>query len=122
MNGITLYTGHNPHEPPDHVMQVADMVRSLSNKYVPVSLLDKIGINLQNSLKDFCHCCRKRAMAVNLRECSDPPSAWLQAPTNSQSTEWSDINEWHDTHQLEPTDDDHYGFGTDLYDKITARP
>jgi hypothetical protein len=44
MNGITLHNTHNAHKRTDPVKQVADMVRSLSNKYDPVPLLHKIEI------------------------------------------------------------------------------
>ena len=92
VDGITLRAAHYPHSPPDHVMQVAVMVRSLSNKYVPVPSLDENEIDLQASLKDFCHRCRKRAAAVALREHTDPPSSQLQPPPtgDSQSPEASD--------------------------------
>ena len=46
VDGITLRATHNPHEPPDKVKQVVDMVRSLSNKYVPTPSLDEVEINL----------------------------------------------------------------------------
>ncbi len=46
VDGITLRATHNPHEPPDKVKQVVDMVRSLSNKYVPTPSLNKVEINL----------------------------------------------------------------------------
>jgi hypothetical protein len=110
MNGITLHTAHNPHPPPDHVMQVAAMVRSLSNKYVPAPSLDEIEIDLQNSLKDFRYRCRKRATAIALRERSNL----------SPSRRPNDTDEWNETHQPEPIDDDRYGLGTNLYDTISA--
>jgi hypothetical protein len=44
VDGITLRATHNPHEPPDKVKQVVDMVRS--NKYVPTPSLDEVEINL----------------------------------------------------------------------------
>ena len=74
MDGITLHSAHNSHQPPDHVMQAADTVRSLSNKYVPVPSLDKIEMYLQVSLKDFRHHACKCAAAIALRETSDQPS------------------------------------------------
>jgi hypothetical protein len=46
VDSLTLRATHNPHEPPDKVKQVVDMVRSLSNKYVPTLSLDKVKINL----------------------------------------------------------------------------
>jgi hypothetical protein len=46
VNGITLHAGNNGQLPPDHVMQVDSMVRSLLNKYVPAPLLNKVEINL----------------------------------------------------------------------------
>jgi hypothetical protein len=55
MDGITLHSAQNPESPPDHVMQVAGMVRFLSNKYVPTPSLDKIDTDLLLSLKDFRH-------------------------------------------------------------------
>jgi hypothetical protein len=90
-------------------MQVAVMVRSLSNKYVPVPSLDEIEIDLQNSLKDFRYRCRKRAAAVALRERSDPSPANSRARihTDLQSLGRSDdTDEWHEPHQPEPADDD----------------
>jgi len=108
VDGITLRAAHYPHSPPDHVMQVAVMVRSLSNKYVPVPSLDEIEIDLQASLKDFRHRCRKRAAAVALREHTDPPSSQLQTtPTEaSQSTERSDADSWREPVQPDPPLDD----------------
>jgi hypothetical protein len=55
VDGITLHSGHNAKSPPDHVLQVAEMVRFLSNKYIPMPLLNKIETNLLLSLKDFRH-------------------------------------------------------------------
>ncbi len=68
VNGTTFHTGNNAHQPSDHVKQVASMVRGLSNKYIPVPLLDEVEIHLRQSLKDFRHCARKQAAAVNLCE------------------------------------------------------
>jgi hypothetical protein len=68
VNDTTLHTGNNAHQTPDHVKQVASMVRALSNKYIPVPLLEEVKIDLLQSLKDFCHRARKRAAAVNLCE------------------------------------------------------
>ncbi len=59
MDGITLHSTHNAHEPPDHIKLVVELVRDLSNKYVPTPLLNKIEIDLLQSLKDFCHRARK---------------------------------------------------------------
>jgi len=106
-------------------MQVAVMVRSLSNKYVPVPSLDEIEIDLQASLKDFRHRCRKRAAAIALREHTDPPSSQLQTPPMeaSQSTERSDADSWREPVQPDPPlDEDRWGFGTNLYDTISAHP
>ncbi len=41
------------------------MVRALSNKYIPVPLLEEVEINILQSLKDFRHRARKRAAAAN---------------------------------------------------------
>ena len=104
-------------------MQVAVIVRSFSNKYVPVPSLDEIEIDLQNSLKDFRYRCRKRATAVALRECSDPSPANSRARihTDLQSSRRSDdTDKWHEPHQPKPVDDDRYGLGTNLYDTISA--
>jgi hypothetical protein len=46
VDGITLRVTNNPHELPDKVKQVVDMVRSLSNKYVPTPSLDEVEIDL----------------------------------------------------------------------------
>jgi hypothetical protein len=46
VDGITLCATHNPHELPDKVKQVVDMVRSSSSKYVPTPSLDEVEINL----------------------------------------------------------------------------
>jgi hypothetical protein len=66
VDGITLHTANHTHTPPDYVMQVATMVRALSNKYVPVPSLDKVEVNLLLSLRDFCHHARKRTAQVHL--------------------------------------------------------
>ena len=66
VNGTTLHTVNNAHQPPDHIKQVASMVRALSNKYVPVPLLEEVKMDLLQSLKDFRYRARKRAAAVNL--------------------------------------------------------
>jgi hypothetical protein len=55
VDGITLHSAHNPESPPDHVMQIAEMVRFLLNKYVPTSSLDDIETDLLLSLNDFHH-------------------------------------------------------------------
>jgi hypothetical protein len=55
VDSITLRATHTPHEPPDAVKQVVDMVRSLSNKYVPTPSLDEVEIDLLQGLKDFHH-------------------------------------------------------------------
>jgi hypothetical protein len=73
VNGTNLHARNNVQLPPDHIMQVASMVRSLSNKYAPVPLLDKVEIDLLQSLKDFHHRGRKQATAVTLREMNPQP-------------------------------------------------
>jgi hypothetical protein len=88
MGGITLRTAHNAHELPDHVELVIDMVRSLSNKYVPILSLDKIEIDLLHGLKDFCQQARKRAAVIKPNE----------APK-------SNADSWHEAEQ--PDDDNH---------------
>jgi hypothetical protein len=40
--GLTLHSAHILKSLPDHVTQVVEMARSLSNKYVPKPSLDKI--------------------------------------------------------------------------------
>ncbi len=54
-DSTTLNTANYAHTLPDYVTQVATMVRALSNKYVPVPLLDEVEIDLLISLNDFCH-------------------------------------------------------------------
>ncbi len=66
MDGITLRSTHNAHDPPDHIKLVVELVRDLSNRYVPTPLLDKIEIDLLQSLKDFRHRARKQAAKVHL--------------------------------------------------------
>ena len=96
MDGITLHSVHNPKLLPDHIKQVADMVRSLSNKYAPTPSLDKIEIDLLNGLKDFCHCTQKKAATVKLckttsaipmiRASGQPESS--HSPININSDSW----------------------------------
>jgi hypothetical protein len=51
--GITLHSAHNPESLPDHVMQVAEMVRFLLNKYAPTPSLKEIETDFLLTLKDF---------------------------------------------------------------------
>jgi hypothetical protein len=125
VDGITLCATHTPHEPPDAVKQVVDMVRSLSSKYVPTPSLDKVEIDLLQGLKDFYHRVRKRAAAVKLRK------GTVHAPTRCPfgpiqvahpSDDTSDIDSWHEAEEPKELDPDWYGLGSDLYDTISAFP
>jgi hypothetical protein len=123
VDGITLHATHTPHEPPDAVKQVVDMVRSLSNKYVPTPSLDKVEINLLQGLKDFRHWVRKRAAAVKL--CKGMVNAPARCPVGPiqvarPSNDMSDINSWHEAKESKESNPDWYGFGSNLYDTISA--
>ena len=125
VDGSTLRPTHNPHEPPDHVKQVVAMVRSLSNKYVPMPSLDEVKIDIMQGLKDFRQRVRKRAAAVHLREGTvDTPAGRTNHPSQSagSSVGSTDIDSWHEGMQPDDTDLDRYGFGSDLYDAISAIP
>jgi hypothetical protein len=116
MARITLHTAQTAHLPPDHVMQVATMVRALSNKYIPAFTIDKVEIDLLQSLKDFCHCTRKRAGDVRLRKNQPRTTHYLDDSSN--------LNKWHKVEQVEVTKESNecYGLGSSLYDTITAHP
>ena len=122
--GITLRPTHIPHEPPDHVKQVVEMVRSLSNKYVPTPSLNKVEIDLLQGQKDFRHRIRKRAKAIRLREGTvEQPARQPRSPSRAVGTpaDDSDIDSWHEAdHPEEP--EERYGLGSDLYDTISSKP
>ncbi len=120
MNGTTLHARNNARLPSDHIMQVVSMVRSLSNKYVPVPLLEEVEIHLLQSLKDFCHRARKPATAVTLQETNPQPKE-QQMPNLDNSTTSND-NSWHVPPDPDEDKDDQYGFGTHLYDNIYPHP
>jgi hypothetical protein len=125
VEGITLRATHIPPEPPDAVKQVVDMVRSLSNKYVPMPSLDKVEIDLLQGLKDFRHRVRKRAAAVKLRKGTvDAPARCPLGPIQvaRPSDDTSDIHSWHEAEEPKESDPDWYGLGSDLYDTIFAFP
>jgi hypothetical protein len=125
VDGITLCATHTPHEPPDAVKQVVDMVRSLSNKYVPTPSLDKVEIDLLQGLKDFYHRVRKRAAAVKLREGTvDAPARCPLGPIQvaRPSDNTSDINSWHEVEEPKELDPNWYDLGFNLYDTISAFP
>jgi hypothetical protein len=95
VNGTTLHTGNNAHQLPEQVKQVTSMVRALSNKYVPVPLLEEVEINLLQSLKDFRHHARKRVAAINLRKMRtnipQPEGQPTQRTTTSDSSTASNM-------------------------------
>jgi hypothetical protein len=125
VDGITLHATHTPHEPPDVVKQVVDMVKSLSNKYIPMLSLDKVEIDLLQGLKDFRHRVRKRAAAAKLRKGTvDAPARHPLGPiqVSRPSDDTSDINSWHEAEEPEESDPDRYGLSSDLYDTISAFP
>jgi hypothetical protein len=122
MDGITLRSTHNAYEPPDHIKLVVELVRDLSNKYVPMPLLDEIEIDLLQSLKDFHHQARKRAAKVHLREKSShiPPQNTSDISPPSSDT---NADSWQEPDCKATEDNDHFrGFDTDLYDKISSNP
>jgi hypothetical protein len=122
-DGITLRATPTLNKPPDKVKQVVDMVRSLSNKYVPTPLLDKVEIDLLQSLKDFRHRVRKCAATVKLRKGTiDAYTKHLLSPmrTARPSDNASDISSWHKAEQPEESDPNRYGLDSDLYDAISA--
>ncbi len=122
MDGITLRSTHNAHEPPVHIKLVVELVRDLSNKYVPTPSLDEIEIDLLQSLKDFCHRARKQAAKVHLREKSShvPPqnTSDISPPSSDTNTD-----SWQEPDCGATEDNDHFwGFDTDLYGKILSNP
>jgi hypothetical protein len=123
VDGITLHSAHNPESLPDNVMQVAEMVRFLSNKYVPTPSLDKFETDLLLSLKEFCHQALKRAAAVTLHKRA-PSNNPQNNPMTSQLTNVFDIDSWHEAQLADPNDNEEfcYGLGSNLYDKISAFP
>jgi hypothetical protein len=107
VDGITLHSAHNPMSLPDHVVQVAEMVRFLSNKYVPTSSLDEIENDLLLSLKDFHHRARKRAAAVTLHKRA-PSNNPQNNPMTSQLTDVFDIDSWHEAQLADPDDNEEF--------------
>jgi hypothetical protein len=66
-DGIIPRPTYNPHEPPDYVKLVVEMVWSLSNtnKYVPTPSLDEVEIDLLQGLtKDFRNRVHKLAKGI----------------------------------------------------------
>jgi hypothetical protein len=108
-DGITLHMASNTHTPPDYVMQVATMVRALSNKYVPILLFNEVEVDLLLSLKDFCHWACKRAGQVNLQEkASEQRRNTRQRDIIlSALSDSSDINYWQELDPADPNEDWH---------------
>jgi hypothetical protein len=76
------------------------MIRVLSNKDVPVPLIEEIAIDLLQSLKDFRNCARKQAAAVNLHKIRtntlQPQGQPMQRTTTSDSLTTSNDDLWHE--------------------------
>ncbi len=68
VDGTTLRVTNITDIPLNYITQVANMVRALSNKYVPILSIDEVKINLLQSLKDFCYRARKCATMIKLQE------------------------------------------------------
>jgi hypothetical protein len=102
---------------------LAEMVRFLSNKYVPTPSLNKIETDLLQSLKDFCHRAHKRATAVKLHK-KAPSNNPQNNPTTSQWTVVSNIDSWHKAQLADPDDNEEFrhGLGSNINDKISAFP
>ncbi len=123
VNGTTLHTANNAHTPPDCVTQVATMVRALSNKFVPIPLLNKVEINLLLSLKEFRHQACKCAGQVDLWE-NTSEQRWntrLRDKNILVSSDSSNLDYWQEPDPVDPNED-WYGLGTDLYDTISSHP
>jgi hypothetical protein len=82
------------------------MVKSLSNKCVPVPSLNKIEIDILHSLrKDFCQQAHKRAAAVRLHKYPK-----------------SHADLWHELEKPDDGNQNWYGLGSHLYKTILAHP
>jgi hypothetical protein len=91
------------------------MVKSLSNKYVPTPSLDKVEIDILQSLKDFRHRVHEHTAMRKLHKGS------IKAPTrHCPSDDASNINSWHKAEQPGESDTDWYSLGSNLYGTISA--
>jgi hypothetical protein len=80
----------------------------------------------KSSLTDFCHCARKQAATVKLCKTTttthQPKVQQMQCTTNSNTSTTSNNDSWHETPNPAEDNDKRYGFGTNLYDTISAHP
>ncbi len=96
-------------------MQVASMVRSLSNKYFPVPLLNEVEIDLLQSLKDFCHRAWKQATAVTLQETNQQPKEQqTQCTTDPNISTTLNNDSWHEPPIPAENNNNWYGLGINL--------
>ncbi len=99
------------------------MIRALSKKCVPISLLDKVKINLLLSLKNFRHRARKRVSQVDLQEnaTEQKRNTRQQEVTLLASSDSSDLDYWWEPDPVDPNED-WYVLGTNLYGTISSHP